>query len=301
MRCYILKVKAIHDKIPIRKGVLNLELLQLKYFCNAAETQNFSKTAKKFIVPTSNISQSIKRLEAELDTPLFDRTSNTVRLNGAGLLFYKKARSALNLLESAQNALKSNPPAKEIKINIRIHRRIVMGIIEQFRVKHPQIHFITTHTVDESNADFDIIITDEALECGYLKAQAAEEDIVLAYCSTTFPLDAEFSAATLQDLPFVTMRSGNSMYEITKMICNQLGFEPNIVLQSEDPFYIRKCIELGLGIAIVPELSWRGQLSETVSLKKIGEFKRKIFVYKKHGTNEVLDEFYDMLMEAFWG
>ncbi|MBR2431832.1 MAG: LysR family transcriptional regulator, partial [Clostridia bacterium] len=42
-----------------------MELLQLKYFCDAAETQNFSKTAKKYLVPTSNISQSIKRLEKE--------------------------------------------------------------------------------------------------------------------------------------------------------------------------------------------------------------------------------------------
>ena len=48
-----------------------MELLQLKYFCDAAQSENFSKTAKKFGVPTSNISQSVKRLEKELSTPLF--------------------------------------------------------------------------------------------------------------------------------------------------------------------------------------------------------------------------------------
>ena len=43
-----------------------MELLQLMYFCDAAETENFSRTAKKYHVPPSDISQSIKRLELEL-------------------------------------------------------------------------------------------------------------------------------------------------------------------------------------------------------------------------------------------
>ena len=42
-----------------------MELLQLKYFCHAAQSCNFSKTAEKFGVPASGISQSIKRLEKE--------------------------------------------------------------------------------------------------------------------------------------------------------------------------------------------------------------------------------------------
>lgn len=62
-----------------RKRILKelaMELLQLKYFCDAAETENFSKTAKKYLVPTSNISQSIKRLERELGVELFDVVSH---------------------------------------------------------------------------------------------------------------------------------------------------------------------------------------------------------------------------------
>ena len=66
-----------------------MELLQLTYFCDAAETQNFSKTAKKYTVPTSNISQCIRRLEEELGQPLFMRTANRIQLNERGKAFYK--------------------------------------------------------------------------------------------------------------------------------------------------------------------------------------------------------------------
>jgi chromosome segregation protein len=61
-----LKVKVLYG-IIIKKEVIIMEILQLKYFCDAVQTQNFSKTAKKFLVPPSNISQTIKRLEKELE------------------------------------------------------------------------------------------------------------------------------------------------------------------------------------------------------------------------------------------
>lgn len=51
-----------------------MELLQLKYFKDAAELENFSKTAKKNMVPQPSISYAIKKLEDELDVPLLTQT-----------------------------------------------------------------------------------------------------------------------------------------------------------------------------------------------------------------------------------
>lgn len=51
-----------------------MELLQLKYFKDAAELENFSKAAKKNMVPQPSISYAIKNLEDELGVPLFDTT-----------------------------------------------------------------------------------------------------------------------------------------------------------------------------------------------------------------------------------
>lgn len=276
-----------------------MEILQLKYFCDAAQTQNFSKTAKKFWVPPSNISQTIKRLENELGTPLFERRANKIKLNDAGLLFYKNAKCALDLLENAKEALKQFPKTETIKINMHITRRVVMEVIENFRNTHPEIYFTTAHSTDDSFDEFDIIITDKELDLPYLKIKAAEENFLLAYNKNAFSLGNRISSFDLENLPFITMGDGSSMYENTIKICNKLGFTPHIVLKSEDPFYIRKCIELGLGISFVPELSWQGLFSENIVLKNIGENKRNIYIYKKHGINEFVDEFYDMLTDKF--
>lgn len=275
-----------------------MELLQLKYFCDAAETQNFSRTAKKFLVPTSNISQTIKRLEKELETPLFERQANRIKLNDSGLFFYKNAKSALDLLESAENSLKQSRRTEMIRINIHITRRVVMEAIEEFRKKYPDTYFITAHSADDYSDKFDIIVTDKELDLPYLKTKVAEECFLLAYNKNKFVFNDNISAE-LARLPFITMGSGSSIYDGTKRMCNNLGVSPHIVLQSEDPFYIRECIELGLGIAIVPELSWRGQFSNDIVLKNIGEDKRSIYVYKKYGIDGTVNSFCSMLIEKY--
>lgn len=40
-----------------------MELLQLRYFRDAAEMENFSKAAKKNLVPQPSISKTISKLE----------------------------------------------------------------------------------------------------------------------------------------------------------------------------------------------------------------------------------------------
>ena len=41
-----------------------MELLQLQYFYDTSKTENFAKTAEKYLVPPSSVSASVKRLDA---------------------------------------------------------------------------------------------------------------------------------------------------------------------------------------------------------------------------------------------
>ena len=40
---------------------MKMDLLQLKYFLESAKNENFTKTAKNNVVPTSSVSAAIKR------------------------------------------------------------------------------------------------------------------------------------------------------------------------------------------------------------------------------------------------
>ncbi len=257
-----------------------MELLQLKYFCDAAKTQNFSKTAKKYLVPTSNISQSIKRLEREVGCELFEHRSNKIILADKGKLFFDKVSVALSLLEEAKSEMSSNfdEIKGEIKLLIFCNRRLVTRAIENFKKDYPNVNFILRHE-KEAELDGDIIISDSC-PGGYYKAATLVNEKILLAMSNNHPLSKK-DDLTVKDLineRFICMPKGQSLYTTTAMICNDAGFSPNITIQTDDPYYVRKYVSLGLGIAFVPSCSWEGLFSDNVLLKDIGKYERNTYI-----------------------
>lgn len=76
-----------------------MELRQLKYFVKVAETLNFSEAARILCVTQSTLSQQIRQLEGELDTPLLIRNSHSVSLTEAGHELLPYARKTLHNAE----------------------------------------------------------------------------------------------------------------------------------------------------------------------------------------------------------
>ena len=254
-----------------------MELLQLKYFCDAAQTENFSKTAKKFDVPTSNISQSIKRLETELNTELFTHLSNKIILNENGKKFYLNAQKALNALRDGVTAVNASDDniEGEIKISACTNRRIVTDTIERFKKKYPSVSFIIRHTRIDTE-DFDIIIDAGNFSEDYKTTPLITEEIVLAINKNNPLANHSVTSETLKNQRFISMPKGTSMYDYTLKCCD--SFVPNITIFSDDPYYIRKYVDLGLGVAFFPALSWKNQFSENVVIKKAGNISRITYV-----------------------
>lgn len=276
-----------------------MELLQLKYFLDAAKSENFSKTAKKYGVPPSDISQSIKRLEKELSCRFFDRKSNSITLNTKGKVFFDRISVALAEIESATAEISDDGVSGQIKIGININRHTVMETVERFRKLYPQVDIVVKHGVVSGFDEFDLmIVADDMSDKGLRGEKLFSEEILLAVSSGD-PLakKEKITADDLRDRPFISMGFGENLYNLTEKICSEMGFAPHVAIQGDDPFYIRRCVELGLGIAFVPEISWGGQFSNLVTLRRIGEFSRTTYVCRdpKKYTAACLENFVDML------
>ena len=279
-----------------------MELLQLTYFCHAAQTQNFSHTAKQFNVPPSNISQSVKRLEEELGTELFTRRANRVTLNSRGEAFYREVGTALELIRRAEKKARGVGEEQVLRLGVHISRRVVMQTVAEFRGSYPNVDIVTEHGDRNQSGDFDFVISDEKFgNAEYVKVCAFPEKIVLAAKRGTFPTGVRLGAEDLADKPFITTGENHSMHDITCHICGELGFNPRIALQGEDPEYIRQCVNLGLGVAFAPTVSWRGQFAAEVELHSVGEQSRDICIYKRKNpcTSEYAQAFCRMLIENY--
>ncbi len=277
-----------------------MELLQLRYFCDAAISENFSATAKKYNVPPSNVSQSIKRLEQELGVPLFQRYSNKLALNEVGRGFYEKVHAALSLLEEARNGAGQGLEKGKLTLCVNTNRRVVMQTVERFRILYPGID-ISTHFNTDVNAErFDLIVDSEEPGREWNSQKMLSEEILLAL-PRNHPLAKKevFTAEDLADQPYITMDERSNLCRMTHRVCRRYGFEPHVAIYSNDPFYIRKCVEMGLGLAFVPSLSWRGQFSDQICFKRICPFTRDTFVYshRERFLSPAAAEFMKLLLE----
>ena len=247
-----------------------MELLQLRYFCDAAESESFSKTARKYIVPPSNISQCIKRLEKELGTELFIRRANRVILNESGEKFYRTVSAALANIDTACAEAKSKADDEGISISVNTNRRLTSAAIEKFKRAYPGVALRIAYFGSVEDTEYDLVIDSEPPSRGeYETVKLMSENFALAMnADNKFASAENLNIAELRSEAFISMDSKTSLHKITQRICRDYGFEPRIALQTDDPLFVRQCVELGLGIAFVPMTSWNGQFADNVVLKK---------------------------------
>lgn len=89
------------------------------------------------------------------------------------------------------------------------------------------------------------------------------------------------------------MPQGSSLRYYTDTLCNNAGFIPNIAIESDDPYYIREYLKLGLGIAFVPEFSWKGLFPNNISLVTLNtnNVYRETKVFTKKNAAEIVRQF----------
>ena len=278
-----------------------MELLQLKYFEAAARCESFARTAEKFGVPPSDISQSIKRLERELGHELFVRTANRVRLSDEGSRFLDGVSIALLEIERATASLSHDPEDGRLRILAAAVRRVVMQTVERFKRIYPEVEVTVSYDAGEDPQSFDLAVSDSEFTCfGRGGELILSEEMILAI-NRDNPLAKKerISPDDLKSEAFISMGKETSLSRTGERILREAGITPNVSVRSEDPFYVRRCIELGLGMAIVPAVSWRGLFGDEVVLRSFLGTTRDtyLFVNERKRKKKCVEDFSVMLRE----
>lgn len=69
---------------------------EMSYLAAFAETGTLSEVAEKFTISQPTITRAMKKAEAEFGVPLFDRTKNSIKFNGNGVLAAEEITRLLN-------------------------------------------------------------------------------------------------------------------------------------------------------------------------------------------------------------
>lgn len=121
--------------------IRNLQDLEL--FVATADRGGLSAAARLLDISPAVASAALKRLEADLDTPLFVRTTRSMRLTLAGERLLARARPLLDGLRDAEDELAAGHDKVEGQLQISmpsdLGRHVVLPWLNEFQARHPNV------------------------------------------------------------------------------------------------------------------------------------------------------------------
>lgn len=119
-----------------------MELRQLKYFREIADTGSINEAARKLHMSQPPLSYQIHQLENELNVKLFERTSRGVELTEAGKLLYNRSGDLLSYADSTRLEVAKTGRKQVLRIGITSTTvSTIMPYLSEFAQKNPNVNF----------------------------------------------------------------------------------------------------------------------------------------------------------------
>ncbi len=241
-----------------------MELRQLRYVEAVARHRHFTRAADELHVAQSALSHQIRRLEAELGTELFERTSRSVATTEAGDAVADRARAViaeidgvrseideLNGLIRGQISVGALLPAGEIDVPM---------LLARFSEAHPGIEIdmregtagdmLRYLVEDEIHAAFSMLASQPPDEL--VVERLSEEELVAVFGPGRAPGRGRLTARDLRDFPIVMPRTGSASKAAGDAFFASAGETFRLALESGDPFLLRCLVSGGFGCGILP-------------------------------------------------
>ena len=119
-----------------------MDLHHLEVFLTVAREKSFSRAAKIVLRTQPAVSLAIRRLEEELQEPLFDRSSKTPILTDAGQLLLDYAERLINLREEIRPALVELRTLQRGRVRIGANETgalYLLPLVAHYRQLYPQV------------------------------------------------------------------------------------------------------------------------------------------------------------------
>ncbi len=278
-----------------------MELLQLRYFFDSARYLSISKTAEKYMVPSTSVSVSIKRLEKELGCKLFDRLPNRIVLNENGKKMLESLTVVFGELDRVVSSISdSADDSREIRILVKALRTVITDKIVQYKYKHANTRFKLIADFDEKNYDnYDVIIDTEGADyAGWDSFELCKQRILIYASPKSHLCGNKLKMEQLSGESFANLSLYGNHYQVLQNACHKAGFSPNLVAQVNDSACFMRIISSGVAIGAAGEMYAKVGSTANVIPLDITDFKEYQTVciyYKKEAAYGNVRRFIDFI------
>ena len=239
----------------------------LDAFVVVAEERHFGRAADRLHIGQSPLSQQIRRLEREVGTPLFTRTTRNVELTDAGRVLQERARTLLNDLAAATGDARRAADGQLGRIAIGFTGSTTFSIMPALASSlREHLPAVTLDLRGELLTPAQVArLTSGALDVGLLRppvrvpelaVEIVAREPLLAVLPAAHPLSAqaEIRVADLADIPFVAYPSAarSVLHESVEKICEEHGFRPRVQLEVAETATLVAFVAAGIGVSLVP-------------------------------------------------
>lgn len=287
---------------------INFELYKVFYY--VAKTKNITKASEILLISQPAITQTIKKLESELNVTLFYRTSRGMELTSVGDELFENIKNSIECLNNCKRLL-NEFDSDEIK-TIRIGGGTTLlknNALEGFKIfkeKYPNIKIeiirgITSELLNKLHDNIlDLVLfnmpvqIDENLD---YKIIETTQDVFVANSNFYSDLKGKkISITDLTNLPLVLQSDVSSSRKFLNSICkkNKMVLNDSYELESYD--LVLSFVKAGLGIGfinrnhILNELE-KGELFELKLDYQIPSRQIGIAFNKKNFNSKYITEF----------
>lgn len=289
-----------------------MELQQLRLFLAAAESESFTRGAKRVFVSQPALSASISKLEGEMGVKLFTRNKRNVVLTPAGRMLLKRAKLIVEECAKAKSELKHHDVQRALRLGVvnTLSIALVARLIEQYRRDNPQLQltvFDATEAemerlAEEGRIDMSLTLVKSEADKGrkfcYSKTLFSEPYRVAMAPDHHLSKSSSVSLSDLENEPFIA-RSHCEYRRVFQELIRSSGVQLDVAYVTNQDDRALTLVEEGVGVAIVPEHQNRPgivkrPLTEAPAIRTIG------FEWGENDNQEEVGLFLDFATTARW-
>src|SRR6266404_3605869 len=243
-----------------------MEIHQLRYFVAVADEGNFSRAAAKVRVAQPSLSQQIRKLEAEVGQPLFDRLPRSVVLTEAGHCLIDYARQILASIGDARRCVD--------ELKGKIAGGVAVGaipttapyvlpeLVVTFQKHYPDV---TLHIVEDVTAgitrrieagELDVAVASTCRPSPTLRRESIGNEPLLLLVPEGHAL-AKKTLAKFDDLKsqrFLLLHEMHCLSQQVHHLLESRRLHPEVALAGSQLSTIANMVAAGIGLSIVPQM-----------------------------------------------
>ena len=241
----------------------------LKVFCDLVDLKSFSLAAERNFVTQSAVSQQIRSLEEKFKRRLLERVRGRreVKLTAAGEVFYREAKAVLTAYDQLQENLRGL--VGKIGGTVKVATVYSVGLHElppkvgEFMSKFPSAkidleYSRTTRVVRDvlsGTVELGVVAFPEPRRGITIGRMPSNRLVLICPPDHRFASKSQVKTKDLDGLDFVLFERDTPTRKATDRILKSHGVEVKKVAEFDNIETIKRAVQVGFGLAIVPEPS----------------------------------------------